>query len=68
MATMTRTEEREVTTLADIPVAELAKHCDDPAMLATVVSLAYNLGYRLGQRTAHEHYNRIFKGGDEQWQ
>ena len=46
-------------TLAGIPIGDLAKHCHDPAMLATVVSLAYNQGYKLGQEQTHRYYGTM---------
>ena len=49
-------------TLAGIPIGDLAKHCQDPAMLATVVSLAYNQGYALGQEHVHRYYRML--GGE----
>jgi len=49
-------------TLAGIPMGDLAKHCQDPTMLATVVSLAYNQGYKLGQEHVHRYYRML--GGE----
>ena len=49
-------------TLANIPIGDLAKHCQDPTMLATVVSLAYNQGYKLGQEQAHRYYSMMLAG------
>lgn len=46
-------------TLAGIPIGDLAQHCQDPTMLATVVSLAYNQGYKLGQEQAHRYYSTM---------
>lgn len=65
MAIIPRTETQELSSLADIPIGELAKHCHDPAMLGTVISMAYNLGYKLGQEQAHNQYNVMFKGQHE---
>lgn len=56
------TERRELPPLGDIPIGELAKHCQDPAVLTTIISLTYNLGYKRGLEQAHRQYNIMFKG------
>ncbi len=43
------------------PIAQLAKHCNDPAFLTAVISLAWNLGYALGQRRMAEDTNKAFR-------
>ena len=53
------TEAGEIKSLADFPIGELAKHCQDPTMLATVVSLAFNQGYKLGQEQTHRYYSTM---------
>lgn len=62
MAIIPRTETREPTSVADIPISELAKHSHDPAMLTSIIQSAYNLGYRHGQARTHHQYNIMFKG------
>ena len=65
MAIIPQTERQERTALADIPIGDLAKHCQDPSILTTVISLAFNQGYRLGQEQGHRYYNMMFKGQSE---
>lgn len=43
------------------PIVQLAKHCSDPAFLTAVISLAWNLGYALGQRRMAEDTNKAFR-------
>lgn len=62
MSIIPRTEEREPTSLAHIPISELARHGNDPAMLAAIIRSAYNLGYRQGQAQTHNQYNTMLKG------
>jgi hypothetical protein len=62
MSIIPRTEEQAPTALAGIPISELAKHGNDPAMLAAIVQSAYNLGYRQGQARTHNQTNTMIKG------
>jgi len=55
----------EITSLGDFPIGELAKHCHDPAILSTVISLAFSLGHKLGREQADGQYNAMFKGQHE---
>ena len=44
------------------PIAQLAEHCNDPKFLATVLSLAFNLGTQIGQRRTSRDYNEMLRG------
>jgi hypothetical protein len=65
MAIIPHAERQELPALADIPISDLAQHCQDPSMLTTIISLAFNQGYKLGQEQAHRYYNMMFKGQSE---
>jgi len=56
---------REVPALTGIPTERLVQHCQDPAVLASVISLAYNQGYKVGQEQAHRYYTTMFAGQRE---
>jgi hypothetical protein len=57
----TQTENKEIPALSGIPIERLAQHCQDPATLAAVISLAYNQGYKLGREQAHRDYSTMFQ-------
>ena len=44
------------------PIENLAEHCWDPEFLASVISLAFNMGIQIGQRRAYTATNRMLKG------
>ena len=48
-----------------IPLDKLAVMCQRPEVLATVISINRNEGYRLGQEQAHKYYRMMFAGQDE---
>jgi hypothetical protein len=52
----------KVPALSGIPIERLAQHCQDPATLAAVISLAYNQGYQLGREQAQRDYSTMFAG------
>lgn len=51
----------EISKLMQMPFSELVKVCRDPETLAYVISLAVNMGLKLGREQAHNHYNRMFR-------
>jgi DNA-binding protein YbaB len=51
--------------LMGMPLKKLAEMCKDPEVLAEVISIAFNKGYELGHRTAHENMNKAFRGYSE---
>lgn len=51
--------------LLGVPLKELAEMSKDPEVLAEVISIAFNKGYELGHRTAHENMNKAFRGYSE---
>jgi len=57
-----QTERGQIPALSGIPIERLAQHCQDPATLAAVISLAFNQGYQLGLEQAHRGYNAMFAG------
>jgi DNA-binding protein YbaB len=48
--------------LLGVPLKELAEMCKDIEVLTEVISIAFNKGYELGHRTAHENMNKAFRG------
>ena len=55
----------EISELLNLPFSELAEVCKDPEILAKVISIAINMGIRLGQAETRLAYNRIFLGYDK---
>ena len=52
--------------ILNIPISELAKHANDPRMLALIIGVAFNQGIQLGRNQTHTGYNRMFKGYTEE--
>ena len=48
-----------------VPLDKLAVMCQRPQTLATVISIAKNVGYKAGQEQAHRYYRMMFAGQDE---
>jgi len=62
MTIVTQAEKKEIPALSGIPIERLVQHCQDPATLAAVISLAFNQGYKLGLEQAHRGYSTMFAG------
>jgi len=48
-----------------VPLDKLTAMCQRPETLATVISIAVNVGYKAGQEQAHRYYRMMFAGQDE---
>lgn len=57
--------EVQIEQLLDTQLGKLAKQCQDPRLLTTVLSIAYNQGYKIGQEQAHRFYRMMFAGQTE---
>jgi hypothetical protein len=51
--------------LMGVPLKELAEMSKDLEVMVEVISIAFNKGYELGHRTAHENMNKAFRGYSE---
>jgi len=56
---------QEIEKIMQMPLSELTEVCKNAETLATLISLAVNIGIRIGQEKAHNHYNRMFRGYNE---
>ena len=64
MTNQEATNIKEIEDKLNTPIAKLAEHCNDPKFLATVLSLAFNLGIQIGQRSTSRDYNEMLRGYD----
>jgi hypothetical protein len=52
----------EISKLLKLPFPELARICQSPETLASVLSLAIKIGIGLGQKKTCEDYGKAFRG------
>ena len=52
----------KIAELIHLPFSELFKACRNPETLATVISLCYQQGIRIGEERILKDYNRMFRG------
>ena len=64
MTNQEATNIKEIEDKLNTPVVQLAKHCNDPEFLASLLSLAFNLGIQIGQHRIARAYNEMFRGYD----
>ena len=55
----------EIEKLYHLPFPLLAEACKDKETLAKTISLAINMGIKLGREQTHLAYNRMFRGYNE---
>ena len=65
MSILAQNDKAEPKSLLDLPVTELAKLCQDPAILLATLSIAYQHGYKIAQEQCHRHYHMMLAGNDE---
>ena len=64
MTNQEATNIKEIEDKLNTPIAKLAEHCNDPEFLASLLSLAFNLGIQIGQQRITRTYNEMFRGYD----
>lgn len=57
--------QEKIAELMHLPFPKLAEVCKDPETLATVISLAINMGMQRGREQRDRYYNQMFRGYDE---
>ena len=65
MSIIQQEDKQEQMDVFRVPLDKLAAMCRRPETLATVVSIAKNVGYKAGQEQAHKYYRMMFAGYDE---
>ena len=52
----------EIAELLHLPFPELVEACRNPETLATVISLCYQQGIKIGEERILKDYNQMFRG------